>query len=232
MISRCIVFASVEVGIWVAGDSLARGLGIVKGFIGRFWGRVLTGMGGMGFYRMFLLGLALEGVDEGLGKLDSFVGFLPERVVGVDAVVEADEDAFGFGDGNGGDKVAVAGDEDGFLDKVFGGKEYQVDAEEDVDLLLLEYRPAAPGTANIGQAAKSDGVAGQTLEGVKETAASGVAGLLLRSGRISLVRQGVVVVGAENIAIASQVCREFLIAEVSGGKFGFENFIQIATVDE
>ena len=178
------------------------------------------------------VGLALEGVDEGLGELDSFIGFLPEGVVGVVAVVEADEDAFGFGDGNGGDKVAVAGDEDGFLDKVFGGKEYQVDAEEDVDLLLLEDGAAAPGTADIGQAAEADGVAGQTLEGVKETAASGVAGLLLGGGRIALVGQGMVVVGAENIAIAGQGCREFLIAEVGGGEFGFENFIQIATVDE
>ena len=174
----------------------------------------------------------MEGSDEGLGELGSFVGFLPEGVVRVEAVVEADEDAFGFGDGDGGDEVAVAGDEDGFLDEVFGGEEDEVDAEEDVNLFLLEDGAAAPGTADISQAAEADGVAGQAFEGVKEAAASCVAGLLLGGGWVALVGQGMVVVGAEQVAVAGQGGREFLIAEVGGGEFGFEDFVEIAAADE
>ena len=175
---------------------------------------------------------ALQGIDQGRGELDSFVGFLPQGIVGIDAVIQAHQDALGFGHGHRRDKVAVAGNQDGFLDQMFGRQQDQVDAQEDVDLFLLEARPALRVCPQGGQAAQPYGVTGQAIEGGKEVAAYGVSGALLLRWRAALIGQGVVLVGAEQVGLSGQGCGEFLIVDADAGKLLAEDVFHISAVEE
>ena len=118
-------------------------------------------------------------VYELLGEPNPLVRGGPQVRMRVAPVEQANQDAFGFGDFNGGYEVAVPRDDGGFLDDMLRRQHRQVDAKQTVDLLLFEcVTTLGVGTAS-GEPAHPNRESRQALQRLEEIPPSGIQRALL-----------------------------------------------------
>ena len=92
---------------------------------------------------------------------------------------QANQDAFGFGDFDGGYEVAVPRDDGGFLDDVLRRQHRQVDAKQAIDLLLFECVTTLSVRPASGEPAHPNCESRQALQRLEEIPPSGIQRALL-----------------------------------------------------